>query len=89
VKNLSPCASTSFSGSAENAYIARSASSGACGCDNVTTTVLGSGAVIDLTAVIKNPQPPSNFFARLMEYATSLAVTGEPSENLAERNLNV
>ncbi len=63
--------------------MARSASSGACFCDSVMTTVCGSGAVIVFTGVSRKPQPPLNARDRSIENTTSLAVTGEPSENLA------
>ena len=63
--------------------MARSASSGACGCDSVITTVCASGAVMVFTAVSRNPQPPANARDRLIENTTSLAVTGLPLENLA------
>jgi len=35
------------------------------------------------TAVSRNPQPPENLRDRSIEYTTSAAVTGLPSENLA------
>src|SRR4051794_16467931 len=89
VKKASPWASTSFCGRAAKAYIARSASSGACGLDSLTVTVLASGAVTEVTAVMRKPQPPSYFLARLIDQATSWAVTGEPSENLASRRWKV
>ena len=63
--------------------MARSASSGACGCDKVMTTVCVSGAVMVFTAVSRNPQPPENLRDRSIEYTTSAAVTGLPLENLA------
>ena len=47
--------------------MARSASSGACGCDRVITTVCASGAVMVLTAVSRKPQPPENLRDRSIE----------------------
>ena len=88
-KNLSPCAFTSFSGTTEYAYIARSASSGACGRDILITSVCASDAFTLVTLSSRNPQPPFKFFARRIEYAASWAVSGEPSLNFAERSLNV
>ena len=82
-KNELPCALTRLSGTTEYAYMARSASSGACGCDRVITTVCASGAVMVFTWVSRNPHPPVNARDRVIEYTTSLAVTGLPLENLA------
>ncbi len=83
-------ASTSFSGRTEKAYIARSASRGACVCDSVKTTVLALGAVIDLTAVMRKPQPPlTAWLARWIDQTASCAVTAVPSENLALRKWKV
>src|SRR5580704_3067538 len=89
-KNFEPCDWTRLAGTTEYAYIARSASSGACGSDSVITTVCALGAVMVLTAVSRKPQPPLKARARLIDYTTSLAVTGVPLENLASvRRLNV
>src|ERR1700691_5406644 len=82
-KNLEPSAVTSFCGTTEYAYMARSASSGACFCDSVITTVCASGAVTALTGVSRKPQPPANLRDRSIEYTTSLASTGWPLQNLA------
>ena len=48
-KKALPCDLTSFCGTTEYAYMARSASSGACFSDSVMTTVCASGAVMVLT----------------------------------------
>src|SRR5579875_2626228 len=69
--------------------MARSASSGACVCDSLMTTVFAFGAEIDLIAVTRKPQPPLSLRARLIDQTASWAVTGVPSENLALRRLNV
>ncbi len=69
--------------------MARSASKGACLAESVTTTVCGSGAVIVFTGVSRKPQPPLYARDRSIEKTTSLAVSGEPSENFASRRWNV
>ena len=88
-KNFAPCAFTSFAGTIAYAYIARSASSGACGSFKVITSVCALGAVTLLTESSRNPQPPLKFIERTIEKRASSAVSGEPSENLAARRWKV
>src|ERR1700730_303561 len=50
---------------------------------NVATTVSGSGVSMLLIACIRYEPDPWRFFKRSQENCTSLACTGEPSENFA------
>ncbi len=89
LKNAAPCACTSFFGTIAYAYIARSASSGACGRLSVTTSVCAFGALRLFTDSSRKPQPPWYFIDRSIENRTSSAVIGDPSEKLALRRWNV
>src|SRR5262245_64477451 len=72
------------------AKVDRAGKRGAKGSDMFSLTVLSSTLVTDLTGEKRNPHDPLGSMARVREYTTSSAVSGEPSENLMPwRSVNV